>query len=318
MQHPLPEPGPTEPASAPRPAPGAALGVIAACSIAVAFAVMGLKYVAYLKTGSVALLSDALESIVNVITAVAALAAVRIGARPPDRSHPYGHHKIEYFSAVIEGVLIVVAALLIIREAWDALWHPRAIDAPALGLAINGFATAINAGWSWFLISRGRAMRSPALEADGWHLFTDVATSLGVIAGLALAAVTGWPILDPLLAVIVALHILHAGGKIAVKSVSGLMDEAAPAEIQSQIRSIIRQNGNGALQVHDIKTRNAGPVTFVDFHLVVPGSMTVAESHAICDRLEDALRRDIEGAQISIHVEPEYKAKGKDKGAIVI
>ncbi len=316
MQQPLPEPDRTQPVGVPR--PGATLSVIAMCSIAVAIAVMGLKYVAYLKTGSVALLSDALESIVNVITAIAALAAVIIGSRPPDRSHPYGHHKIEYFSAVIEGVLIVVAALLIIREAWDALWHPRAIEAPMLGLAINGVATALNAAWSWFLISRGRAMRSPALEADGWHLFTDVATSLGVIAGLGLAAVTGWPILDPLLAVIVALHILHAGGKIAVKSVSGLMDEAAPAEIQSQIRAVIRQNGDGALQVHDIKTRHAGPVTFVDFHLVVPGSMTVADSHAICDRLEDAIRKDIEGAQISIHVEPENKAKDKDKGALTI
>lgn len=312
---PTPIPAPPSPA-APRAAPD--IRLIAAASIAVAVAVMGLKYVAYLRTGSVALLSDALESIVNVITAIAALAAVHIAARPPDKSHPYGHHKIEYFSAVLEGVLIVVAAVLILHEAWGAIWQPRTIDAPVEGLLISGLATAINGGWSWYLVSRGRALMSRAIEADGWHLFTDVVTSVGVIAGLGLAALTGWPILDPLLAIAVALHILHAGFGLARDSVSGLMDEAAPPEIQARIRELIRQNGDGALQVHDIRTRHAGPVTFIEFHLVVPGAMTVADSHAICDRLEFAIRSEIQGAQISIHVEPEHKAKDKGAGTVTL
>lgn len=289
---------------------------VALVSIAVAVLVMAIKYLAYLKTGSVALYSDALESIVNVVTAVAALIAVRISAQPPDKSHPYGHHKVEYFSAVLEGALIIVAALMIIKEAWAALLVPRQIDQPVVGLLINGVATALNGAWSWFLITRGRAWRSPALVADGWHLFTDVATSLGVIVGLALAALTGWPVLDPLLAAGVALHILHAGFKITRDSMSSLMDEAAPPEIQSRIRETIRANGGGALQVHDIRTRHAGPATFIDFHLVVPGTMSVSEAHAICDRLEDAIRTSIEGAQVTIHVEPEYKAKAK--GAVEI
>ena len=287
---------------------------IAVVSILVAVTVMGIKYLAYLKTGSVALYSDALESIVNVITAVAALVAVRISAQPPDKSHPYGHHKVEYFSAVLEGALIIVAALLIIREAWSALLMPRTIEAPALGLAINGVATALNAGLVMVPDHAGRTWRSPALVADGWHLFTDVATSLGVIVGLALAAITGWPILDPLLAAGVAFHILHAGFKLTRESVSSLMDEAAPPEIQARIRETIQANGGGALQVHDVRTRHAGPATFIDFHLVVPGTMLVSESHQICDRLEDAIRQSIEGAQVTIHVEPEFKAK--TKGAV--
>lgn len=285
-------------------------------SIAVALAVMALKYLAYARTGSVALLSDALESIVNVITAIAAFGAVKLSARPPDKSHPYGHHKIEYFSAVIEGALIVVAALLILHEAWGAIWNPRSIDAPVEGLLISGVATAINGGWSYYLVTYGRKVLSRAIEADGWHLFTDVVTSIGVIVGLGLAAVTGWPILDPLLAVAVALHILHAGFQIARDSVSGLMDEAASPEIQDRIRSLIRANGDGALQVHDIRTRHAGPVTFIEFHLVVPGTMTVSDSHDICDRLEQAIRDNIQGAQTSIHVEPEFKAKSKGSGTV--
>lgn len=292
------------------------LATIAGVNIAVALLVMALKYLAYLFTGSVALLSDALESIVNLITAIAALVSIQIAARPPDTSHPYGHHKVEYFSAVVEGVLIVVAAILILREAWEALPHPHAIAAPTVGMLISGVATTILAGWSWFLVSRGRAMRSRALEADGWHLFSDVATSLGVLAGLGLAMLTGWPVLDPLLAICVALYILFAGFKLARDSVSGLMDEAASPEIQSQITALIRENGNGALQVHDIRTRHAGPATFIEFHLVVPGVMTVADSHDICDRLEHAIKDAVEGAQISIHVEPEFKAKAK--GAVTL
>ena len=292
--------------------------VVAAASIAVAVVVLSVKYVAFLRTGSVALYSDALESIVNLIAAVAALLAVRVSAKPADHNHPFGHHKAELFSAAVEGALIIVAALLIVREAIDAFITPRALNAPLEGMAINGAATLLNAAWSAFLISRGRRWRSPALIADGWHLLTDVLTSVGVLAGIGLAALTGWKVLDPLIALAVAANILWAGYRIVMGSVSGLMDEAAPPEIQDKIRDAIKAAGGGALEAHDIRTRHAGPATFIEFHLVVPGATSVAEAHEICDRIEDALERQIEGSDVVIHVEPEHKAKSEARGAVSI
>jgi cation diffusion facilitator family transporter len=278
-------------------------------SIVVAAAVMGLKYLAYWVTGSVALYSDALESIVNLITAGVALYAIHLSAQPADRRHQFGHHKAEYVSAVLEGVLIVVAALLIFREAYDAFLNPRTLNEPMRGLAINGLATALNAGWSYFLLTWGRRQRSPALVGDGWHLLTDVATSVGVLAGLALATATGWQVLDPALAALVAANILWAGWRLVSQSVSGLMDEAVTADVAGHIRDVISSNAEGAIEAHDVKTRAAGRVTFIEFHLVVPGSMTVATSHDICDRIEAALTQAVPGAQVLIHVEPEGEAK---------
>jgi cation diffusion facilitator family transporter len=285
------------------------LKLAAVASIVVAVAVMGLKYLAYWVTGSAALFSDALESIVNLITALVALYAIHVSDQPADRRHQFGHHKAEYFSAVIEGVLIVVAALLILHEAYDALLRPRTLNEPLRGLAINGIATAINAGWSIFLLTWGRRQRSPALVGDGWHLMTDVATSIGVIVGLLLATATGWQALDPLLAAIVAANILWAGWRLVRESVGGLMDEAVTADVARHIRQVISSNAEGALEAHDVKTRSAGRATFIEFHLVVPGSMTVAASHAICDRIETALCEAVPGAQVLIHVEPEAEAK---------
>jgi cation diffusion facilitator family transporter len=287
----------------------AKLRLAALGSIVVALVVLGLKFLAYWRTGSVALYSDALESIVNLVTAVAALYAVHIANQPADRQHQFGHHKAEYFSAVLEGVLIVIAALLILREAYDALLAPRSLEQPVQGILINGLATALNAGWSYFLISWGRRQRSPALVADGWHLVTDVATSIGVLVGLTLVALTGWQMLDPALAALVAANILWAGWKLVKESVSGLMDEAVNAEVARQIRQVISTNAEGALEAHDVKTRTAGRVTFIEFHLVVPGKMTVAASHDICDRIEAALQETVHGAQVLIHVEPEAEAK---------
>lgn len=280
-------------------------------SIAVAALVMGLKYVAYVLTGSVALYSDALESIVNVATAVAALIAVRIAEKPADRSHQFGHHKAEYLSAGLEGALILLSALLILRHAYDAWLTPRALTAPVQGLAVNALAGVINAAWAWHLIVRGRALRSPAIIADGWHLFADVATSAGVIVGLLLALATGWMILDPLLAAAVAVHILWVGWRIITQSMSGLMDGAVEGDMMAQIQRIIAANGDGALQIHDLRTRMAGRATFIEFHLVVPGNMSVTEAHDICDRLEEALATEIEGAEVLIHAEPEGEAKSK-------
>lgn len=289
---------------------------IAAGSILVGVLVLGIKYLAYAVTGSVALYSDALESFVNVATAIAALLAVRLSEQPPDKNHPYGHYKVEYFSAVLAGALIIVAALLILNEAWDAVRAPRAITAPAKGLALSALASVINAGWSWVLISRGRKLRSPALAADGWHLFSDVVTSVGVVVGIVLAVTTGWAILDPALAALVAVNILWSGWHVIRESLGGLMDEAVSTARLEQIRGVISQNADGAIEAHDVRTRNAGRVTFIDFHLVVPGAMPVEDAHDICDRIERALKEAVEGALITIHVEPERKAKAH--GVVVL
>ena len=283
--------------------------VLAGGSIVVGIVVLTLKSLAYVMTGSVALLSDAIESIVNVATAIAAFIAIRLSAKPADAEHPYGHHKAEYFSAVLEGVLIVIAAVAILREAYFAFLSPRNLDAPWLGLAVNGAALAINAGWSWVLIRQGRARRSPALEADGRHLLTDVISSIGVLAGVSLAAITGWAVLDPTLAAIVALNILWSGWGIVKDSIGGLMDEAVPAETLARIREIISVNAEGAIEAHDLRTRHAGRMMFIDFHLIVPGSMSVSAAHDICDRLERAIKEEFADALISIHVEPDDRAK---------
>jgi cation diffusion facilitator family transporter len=281
----------------------------AAGSIVVGIVVLSLKYTAYVLTGSVALLSDAIESIVNVATAVVALLAVRWSGMPADAGHPYGHHKAEYFSAVVEGVLIVIAALAILREAYFGYLAPKSLDAPWQGLAVNGLASLVNAVWSWVLIRQGRRLQSPALMADGRHLSTDVMSSVGVLAGVALAAVTGWRMLDPALAAAVAFYILWSGWHLMKDSVGGLMDEAVPPETLAHVREIISTNADGAIEAHDLRTRHAGRMMFIDFHLVVPSSMSVAVAHDICDRLERAIRAEFPGALISIHVEPDNQAK---------
>jgi cation diffusion facilitator family transporter len=282
---------------------------LASWSIVIALAVFGLKMLAWWITGSVALYSDALESTVNVVTAIAALWAIRVSHRPPDKDHQHGHHKAEYFSAVLEGVMIIVAALLIMSQVLHALGNPRPLEQPWQGLAINGVAAVFNAIWAFVLIREGRSARSPALEADGHHLMTDVVTSVGVIAGLVLAVVTGWTILDPLLAALVAVNILIQGWKIIGESLSGLMDKAVSTEDHIRIRDIISGHSKGAIEVHDLKTRIAGRATFIEFHLIVNGDMTVRESHVICDRIEEALRAEIPSLRITIHVEPDDEAK---------
>lgn len=278
-------------------------------SLVVALAVLALKLVAWWLTGSLALLSDALESLVNVATALAVIVALHIAARPADAEHPYGHHKAEFFSAVIEGVLIVMAALFILREAWAAWQSPPEVTLTTPGLAINAVASLINAAWATVLIRVGRSDRSPALVADGKHLMTDVVSSVAVLAGLMLVLLTGWLWLDPALAVLVALNILWSGWTVIRQSVSGLMDESVSEDELARVREIIGQAGAGAHEAHDLRTRHAGRATFIDFHLVVPGDMTVHAAHAVCDRIEAALHEVLPEAHITIHVEPEHKAK---------
>jgi cation diffusion facilitator family transporter len=185
----------------------------------------------------------------------------------------------------------------------------HAPDAPALGLAISALATAVNAGWAWLLFRRGRRLRSPALLADARHLLSDVVTSGGVIIGVGAAALTGLYWLDPLLALLTAVNILFSGWQLIRESVGGLMDEAVPEALLARIRKTVAAHGEGAIEAHDLRTRHAGPLTFIEFHLVVPGALAVAAAHDICDRIEAALTTEIEGAVITIHVEPEGKAK---------
>ena len=289
---------------------------IALGSILVGIVVLGLKTLAWHLTGSVALLSDALESTVNVATALAAVIAIRVEQRPADQGHPYGHHKAEFFSAVLEGVLIIVAALLILHEAWSVFQHPRPIEGAGPGLAINAVAGVLNAIWCSVLIRHGKRLRSPALVADGKHLLSDVVSSGGVLLGVGLSVLTGWWVLDPALAMLVGVNILWSGWKVMTASLSGLMDEAVPDKTLTIIRDIISDKATGAIEAHDLRTRHAGKVTFIDFHLVVDGQTTVCDAHEICDRIEASLKSRLPDAQITIHVEPEHHAK--HSGVLVI
>jgi cation diffusion facilitator family transporter len=285
-------------------------------SIAIGCLVLALKTMAWWLTGSAALYSDALESIVNVAASVIALVALRFASRPADANHPYGHGKAEFFAAVIEGVLIVIAAISIFRSAWDAWLAPRALEMALEGLALNGAATLLNGLWAARLITSGRALRSPALVADGWHLVSDVVTSVGVAIGVGLTVLTGYLPLDPLLAGMTGVYVLWAGMHMIGSSVGGLMDAAPEPAVVARIRDLVATSAAGALEAHDLRTRHAGRLTFLDFHLVVPGDMTVAASHAICDRIEAALLAEMDHLVVTIHVEPPEKAK--HHGVIVL
>lgn len=295
--------------AAPGRQPGEILRRATFASFLVGLAVMALKFVAFTLTGSVALLSDALESIVNVVAALAAMVAVRVALRPADETHPFGHHKAEYFSAGLEGALILVAAGTIFYEAVAKLPHPEPPSQLGLGLAFSVVASLANLALALLLIRVGTRQRSPALVADGRHVESDVISSFGVLAGIGLAWVTGWWILDPLVAILVALQILWIGVKTVWGSMGGLMDEALPAATVEEIGATIRASMGQALEFHDLRTRHAGPTTFIEFHLVVPGALPVAEAHGVCDEIEQAINERFTGAHISIHVEPEGEAR---------
>ncbi len=278
-------------------------------SLAMGLLVLGLKAAAWWVTDSAALYSDALESIVNVAASLVAFIALRFAALPADDNHPYGHDKAEFFAAVIEGVLIVVAALSIFRHAWETWADPHPITMATQGIALSASATVLNLIWSLVLIRVGRRIRSPALVADGRHLMTDVVTSVGIVAGVILTIVTGYLPLDPILAAATGLYVLGSGMQMIRSSVGGLMDAAPEPAVLHKIRELVAINAAGAIEAHDLRTRHAGRLTFLDFHLVVPGTMTVAESHDICDRIEAALHAEMDHLMVTIHVEPEEKAK---------
>ncbi len=282
---------------------------IALGTILVGCLVLGLKGAAWWLTGSAALYSDALESIVNVAASVVALAALRFAALPADANHPYGHDKVEFFAAVIEGVLIIVASLAIFSHAWHVWLTPHPLAWPVEGLALNAVATLINAGWSIVLGRVGRRLRSPVLLADGKHLLADVVTSAGIALGVGIAIVTGLLFLDPVIAGLTGLYVLWSGLRLVSGSVGGLMDAAPEPAVLDRIRTLVAESAVGAIEAHDLRTRTAGRLTYLEFHLVVPGAMSVAASHEICDRIESKLREEMQHLVVTIHVEPEEKAK---------
>jgi cation diffusion facilitator family transporter len=274
-------------------------------SVAAAVATITLKTFAWQVTGSVGLLSDALESLINLAAALLALSMLRLAAMPPDEAHPYGRFKAEYFASGIEGALIVFAAVSIAYAAVPRLLAPQPIEAPLLGIALSAVATAINLGIGLLLISAGRRMHSIALEADGHHLMSDVWTSAGVIAGVALVAATGWLILDPLIALAVAIQIVWTGALLMRRSFAGLLDAAIPEAERAQIEKIFAEyRPRYGVEFHALLTRQAGARRFVSFHLLVPDAWPVDRAHQLSEEVEERIRSMVPNAITLCHIEP--------------
>jgi cation diffusion facilitator family transporter len=273
-------------------------------SVAVAVVTIALKTGAWWITDSVSLLSDALESLVNLAGAMFALAMVTIAARPPDHDHPYGHHKAEYFSSGFEGVLIFVAALAIIVAAVHRLLHPQAIEQLGLGLLLSVLSSAINGGLAWSMLRKARAVRSMALEADARHLYTDVWTSAGVLVGLLAVKATGWIWLDPVVAIAVALNICREGGMLVWRSAGGLMDEALEPDAQAQIRQVLDGFAHQTIRFDHVSTRRAGQRRFVDLHMHMPAAWTLGRAAAVRGSVEQALMSAVPGLRATIQLLP--------------
>jgi cation diffusion facilitator family transporter len=273
-------------------------------SIGAALVTMLLKGLAYLLTGSVGLFSDALESLVNLAGALMALAMLTVAARPPDEDHAFGHGKAEYFSAGVEGALILVAAASIAVAAVDRLLHPRALEQVGLGLAVSVAASLVNLGVALVLLRAARVHRSATLQASGHHLMTDVWTSVGVIAGVGAVALTGWQRLDPLLALAVAANIVWTGGRIVLGSVAGLMDVALPAAELALLRQLLDRYAGEGVEYHALRTRQAGARRFVSLHVLVPPDWTVQAGHELLERIEADIRRALPPATVFTHLEP--------------
>jgi cation diffusion facilitator family transporter len=273
-------------------------------SVAAALCTLGLKTVAFLLTGSVGLLSEAMESGVNLLAAVTAWFSLWYAAQPVDANHTYGHEKIEFFSAGIEGMLILMAAGGIAWVAIDRLFDPREIESLGIGAFITLVAAAINLVVGIILIRAGRQHRSIVLEADGQHLMTDVWTSVGVIVGLVLTRVTGWLVLDPILGLLVSANICWTAIDLIRRSFNGLMDHALPESEQQRVRAALDAFMRPGFHYHALRTRQAGARRFVDFHLLVPGAWSVKQAHDLVDKVEDAVRHALPGVEVTVHIEP--------------
>lgn len=273
-------------------------------SIATALTTMALKTIAYLLTGSVGLLSDAMESIVNLIGGSIALAMLTIAARPPDDNHSFGHSKAEYFASTAEGVLILIAAVGIIWAAVERLLSPRPLEQLGIGLAVSVLASLINLAVARTLIKIGKEHNSITLESDGQHLMTDVWTSVAVIGGLGLAALTKWTPLDPIIAILVALNIIWTGFQLLRRSVSGFMDAALPADEQAVIENVIMDYKKKGVDFHALRTRQAASRRFLSVHILVPGAWTVHDAHHIAEDFEGDIRAALKNAVVNTHLEP--------------
>lgn len=282
-------------------------------SVGAAVATLALKFTAYVLTGSVGILSDALESLVNLAGALIALTALKIAARPADTTHPYGHDKAEYFSSGVEGTLILIAAASIAYAAIERLLAPVPLERLNWGLVVAGSASLLNLIVARALLSASKRYDSITLEADARHLLTDVWTSVGVIAGLLALTVTGWQWLDALVALAVAGHIVITGVSLVRRSIDGLMDYNLPADELAQLEGVLRNHHDQFVAYHRLRARKSGPRRFIDLHLVVPGVQTVQAAHDLCERLEAEIEAVLPNASVTIHVEPAEDAASWDE-----
>ena len=274
-------------------------------SIAAAVVTIGLKFGAYLVTGSVGLFSDAAESVVNLVAAVAALWALIYAARPPDEEHAYGHNKAEYFASGLESALILITAVGIGYTAWGRLMEPQPLQNVGLGLSLTLVAAVLNGGVALVILRAGRRLRSITLRADAQHLLTDVWTSLGVVAGVLTAQLTGWYVLDPLIALLVAANIVWTGVRLLNDTAHGLLDTALPPDEQVAISDVLSRYKQQGIRFHALRTRTSGQRRFVSMHVLVPGRWTVQRGHDLSERIEKDLAGALGGnTTFFIHVEP--------------
>lgn len=273
-------------------------------SIGAALLTICLKTIAYSLTGSVGLLSDALESLINLAAAIMALWMLKIAETPPDEDHTYGHTKAEYFSSIIEGILIVIAAISIGFTAVDRFIHPRILEQISLGLAVSIIASVINLIVAIILLKQGKKNHSITLQADGHHLLTDVWTSVGVIVGIGAVALTGWYFLDPLVAIGVAINIIFTGTHLMKESVGGFMDSAIPQEERKQVRDILEKYCKDGILYHGLRTRQSASRRFVSFHLLVPEQWTIQQGHDFSEKIEKEIRDTIHKCTVTTHIEP--------------
>lgn len=272
-------------------------------SIAAAVLTIALKTIAYFLTGSVGLLSDALESLVNLVGALMALAMLTVAARPADGDHDYGHSKAEYFSSGVEGTLILIAAISIIWTAAPRLWDPQPLEQVGMGLAVSAGASVVNLLAAFFISRAGKKYKSITLEANAHHLMTDVWTSVGVLGGVGVVAITGWQRLDPIVAFIVAANIIWSGARIVRDSVLGLMDTALPNEERDAIINVLESYKTGGIEYHALRTRQSGSRRFTSFHILVPDDWTVLQGHHLLEKIEADIRHTLPDITVFTHLE---------------
>ena len=288
----------------PRHRPPDDLSRFAWLSIAAAAVTILLKTLAWRITGSVGLLSDAAESLVNLVAAIIALVALKVSIRPPDKNHPFGHSKAEYFSAGAEGMMIFIAAAVIMYTAVQRFIHPRSIEDVGIGLLVSVLASVVNGLVAWVLLKNGRQRRSMTLIADGKHMLTDVWTSVGVPVGVGLVWLTGWQRLDPIVAFAVGVNILVTGAKLVGQSGTALLDVSLPKEDNEAIRDFLDAHSNDHVKFHAVRTREAGYRRFLEFHMLVPGSWTVKQGHDAMEDLIDEILDEWPEMRVSGHLEP--------------